>query len=130
MAKKPKDEYGPLGYDPMGWGPLKPKRPKHPSRAGSDNKPKPKPRVGGKAIGKKPYPPKDSPPRRQIPNRPIPKRPDGGRRTDPKPPSRITKPFKGPFKGGPSKIIKPYKGTKTRDKDILRMLLAKKKKKA
>jgi hypothetical protein len=83
-------------------------------------------RAGGKAIGKKPYPPKDSPPRRQIPKRPIPKRPYDGRMTDPKPPSRIT----GPFKGGPSRIIKPFKGPKTRDKDILRMLLAKKKKRA
>lgn len=36
-----------------------------------------------------------------------------GMKVDPldyvRPPSRITKPFKAPFRGGPSKIIKPYK---------------------
>jgi hypothetical protein len=84
-------------------------------------------RAGGKAIGKKPYPPKDSPPRRRGPAQKIPKRPYDGPMIDPKPPSKIIKPFKGPFKGGPSKIIKPYKGPKIKRDDDLRDMFPKKK---
>ena len=85
-------------------------------------------RAGGKAIGKKPYPPKDSPPRRRGPvPKEIPNRTYGGRMTNPRFPSKITKPFKGPFKGGPSKIIKPYKGPRIKRDDDLRNMLPRQK---
>ena len=54
-----------------------------------------------------------------------------GKKVDPtdyvRPPSRITKPFKGPFMGGPSKIIKPYKGPKINRDDDLRQIGPRKK---
>ena len=70
------------------------------------------------------------PPKRRGPAPKAPKIPNrlyGGRMTDPKPPSKITKPFKGPFNGGPNKIIKPYKGPRIKRDDDLRQMGPRKK---